>query len=52
MPGIAEYFVQALDARVFIGDPWSYIQYPSDLKSVLETIGPKFSVAIGLAIRE
>lgn len=52
MPGIAEHFVSALDVRVFIGDPWSYIQYPSDLKAVLETIGPKFSVAIGLAIRD
>ncbi len=52
MPGIAEFLSQMLDMRVFVGDPWSFIQCPPDLKPVLETIGPKFSVAIGLALRE
>lgn len=52
MPGIAEYLSRVLDMRIFVGDPWSFIQYPPDLKSVLATIGPKFSVAIGLALRE
>lgn len=52
MPGIAEHFTQTLDTRVFVGDPWSFIQYPADLKPVLQSIGPKFSVAIGLALRE
>jgi len=52
MPGISEYLSQTLDMRVFVGDPWAYIQYPPDLKPVLETLGPKFSVSIGLALRE
>lgn len=52
MPGIAEHIAQALDVRVFVGDPWSFLQYPVDLKPVLQSIGPKFSVAIGLALRE
>jgi type IV pilus assembly protein PilM len=52
MPGISEFLAQTLDIRVFVGDPWSFIQCPADLKAVLETIGPKFSVAIGLALRE
>lgn len=52
MPGVAEYLSQTLDIRVFVGDPWSFIQYPPDLKAVLASIGPKFSVAIGLALRE
>ncbi len=52
MPGIAEYFAQKLDMRVFVGDPWIYLNYPPDLKAVLNAIGPKFSVAIGLALRD
>ncbi len=52
MPGIAEFLSQTLDVRVFVGDPWSFITCPPDLRPVLETIGPKFSVSIGLALRE
>lgn len=52
LPGIAEHLAQALDTRMFVGDPWSFLRYPIDLKSVLAGIGPKFSVAIGLALRE
>ena len=38
--------------RVILGDPWAHISYPADLKPVLQALGPKFSVAIGLAMRE
>ncbi len=52
MPHLAEYLAQALDIRVVIGDPWQHVHYHDDLKPLLATIGPKFSVAIGLALRE
>lgn len=52
MPGLSEHFAKTLDMRTFVGDPWSFISHPADLKAVLQTIGPKFSVAIGLALRE
>lgn len=51
LPNFAAYLSQALDIRVIIGDPWAHITYPEDLKSLLAGLGPKFSVAIGLALR-
>jgi len=38
--------------KVFVGDPWARIIYPVDLESMLKEIGPRFAVAIGLAMRE
>ena len=52
LPGIVDYLSKELDIRVILGDPWAGVQYPSDLKPVLSSLGPKFSVAIGLALRE
>lgn len=52
LPGVADYFSKVLDVRVVLGDPWERVHYNEDLKPLLATIGPKFSVAIGLALRE
>ncbi len=52
LPNLAQYFSDFFGIRTYIGDPWSRISYPTELKSVLEEIGPKFAVAIGLALRE
>lgn len=50
--GLPDYFSGALDKNVMIGDPWFRVAYPLELKPVLEQIGPRLSVAIGLAMRE
>ena len=47
-----KYISQTLDIRAYVGDPWARIVYPEELKPVLQEIGPRFSVAIGLAMRE
>ena len=52
LPGIADYFSKVLDMRVVLGDPWERVHFHQDLKPLLATIGPKFSVSIGLALRE
>lgn len=52
MPNLADYLSQSLNTRVYVGDPWARIIYPEELKPILDQIGPKFSVAIGLAMRE
>ncbi|MBI4272812.1 type IV pilus assembly protein PilM [Candidatus Uhrbacteria bacterium] len=52
LPGLSDYLAKELDIRVILGDPWATIQYPSDLRPVLSSLGPKFSVALGLALRE
>lgn len=49
---LPEYLSQALNIRVFLGDPWARVIYPEELKPVLDEIGPRFSVAIGLAMRD
>ncbi len=48
----ANYLSKILNINVIVGDPWSRVSYPLDLKPVLEEIGPRFAVAIGLAMRE
>jgi len=35
-----------------VGDPWSRVIYPLELKPVLDRIGARFSVSVGLAMRE
>jgi len=51
LSGLPEYLSQTLNMKVIIGDPWSRIVYPVELEPVLKEIGPKFAVAVGLAIR-
>lgn len=46
------YLSKILDMNVIIGNPWARVSYPIDLKPMLDEIGPRMSVAIGLAMRE
>lgn len=46
------YLEKTLSMKTFIGDPWARMIYPIDLKPLLQEIGPRFAVAIGLAMRE
>ncbi len=43
---------KSLSMKTFIGDPWARIVYPVELKPALEEVGPRLSVAVGLAMRE
>ena len=52
LPGLVEYLSKILNINVIIGDPWVRVSYPVDLKPLLHEIGPRMSVAIGLAMRE
>lgn len=52
LPNIHQYFAQVLQRKVYLGDPWSRVMYPVDLKPVLQKVGPQMAVAIGLAMRE
>src|SRR3989339_112624 len=52
LPNLANYLSKILDINVIVGDPWSRISYPEDLKPLLHEIGPRLSVAIGLAMSE
>jgi len=52
IPNFVNYLAKILDLNVIIGDPWARISYPMELEPVLKEIGPKLSVAVGLAMRE
>jgi type IV pilus assembly protein PilM len=51
IPGMSAYFTDSLNIRTFIGNPWARVIYPEEIKDVLFKIGPRFSIAIGLAMQ-
>jgi len=52
LPRVPEYLAEVLNMNVYRGDPWARVTYPKDLETVLEEIGPRMSVAVGLAMRD
>jgi type IV pilus assembly protein PilM len=46
------YLTNNLNLRAYVGDPWARIVYPEELRPVLLEIGPRFAVALGLAMRD
>lgn len=51
LPGFGAYLSQSLNMNVYLGDPWARVLAPAGLRGILEEIGPRFSVAVGLAER-
>ncbi len=51
LPFIADEIKKNFDMKVFVGDPWARVVYQEGLKPVLDDIGPRMSVSIGLALR-
>ncbi|HLC99498.1 MAG TPA: type IV pilus assembly protein PilM [Patescibacteria group bacterium] len=51
LPTFAQYLETSLGIKTFVGDPWARVTYPTELKSLLQEVGPRFSVAIGLAMK-
>ncbi len=52
LPALADYFSSQLGMKAYVGDPWARVAYPNDLRPVLDEIGTRFSVSIGLAMSE
>lgn len=52
LPNFVNYLSKILNMNVVIGDPWARVSCPVDLKPALNELGPRLSVAIGLAMRE
>lgn len=52
IPNAAAHLSAALGMKVFVGDPWARVLTPEPLLPVLAGIGARFSVAVGLAMRE
>ena len=52
MKGLKEMAVSNFKAEVEVGHPFGKVGAPAFLSKVLETTGPEFAVAIGLALRK
>jgi type IV pilus assembly protein PilM len=52
LPHIGEFFTEQLDRSVYIGDPWARLATPKGLQPVLDEVGARFSVAVGLAMKQ
>jgi type IV pilus assembly protein PilM len=52
LPALADYFSKQLNTKTYVGDPWARVVYPDELRPVLEEIGPRFAVSVGLAMRD
>ncbi|MEI8378367.1 MAG: type IV pilus assembly protein PilM [bacterium] len=52
MKGLLEVAANNFRAEIEIGHPFSKVNAPEFLQKVLETMGPEFAVALGLALRK
>ncbi len=52
LPGLTTHMSEMFNINVIVGDPWFRVAYPYELKPILDKIGPRLAVAIGLAMRE
>jgi type IV pilus assembly protein PilM len=48
---VRDYIASKFDLKVFIGDPWARVIYQDGLKIILDGLGPRMAVSIGLALR-
>lgn len=51
VPGLAAYVTAALNVNVYHGDPWARIATVTEARPILDEVGPRLAVAIGLAMR-
>ncbi len=51
LKGLPDYFRRELDLEAKVGNPWEGIEYPPILENRLLELGPRFSVAVGLALK-
>lgn len=51
LPGIVEHASAYYGTPVYVGNPFSMLEYPTVMEGVAKDIGPAFSVAVGLALK-
>ena len=52
MSGLTEYFSERTKKETQVADPFSNISYPPLLKDIIKEMGPRYSIAVGLALRD
>lgn len=51
LPKFDVFLSERFAIKTYVGDPWSRVIYDPELQPVLESIGPRFAVALGMALR-
>lgn len=51
LPYLSTFIAEKFQIKCYVGDPWARTVYQNGLKPVLNQIGPRMAVAIGLALR-
>lgn len=51
MPGVVDYIKSEFDGEIIYGNPFAKVNNPQFLDAALESAGPEFSVALGLALK-
>jgi type IV pilus assembly protein PilM len=51
VPYLADHLADAFKIKCYLGDPWARTVYQDKLKPLLNEIGPRMSVCIGLALK-
>lgn len=51
-PRLPEAIGSTIGIKTYVGDPWARVVYPLDLRPVLDQIGARYAVAVGLAMRD
>ena len=50
--GLADEFRGVFGSEVVLANPFAKVAYPSFMEDTLKQVGPSFTVAIGVALRE
>ncbi len=51
LPGLVTYWTKKFKMETSVGDPWKGLSYPAAIGPKLQILGPRFGVAVGLALR-
>jgi type IV pilus assembly protein PilM len=51
VPYLAEYLADYFKIKCYLGDPWARVVHQDKLQPLLNEIGPRMSIAIGLALK-
>lgn len=52
LPNVTNFISEKTNLNTYLGDPWARVVYPEDLRPVLDEIGPRMAIAVGLAMRD
>jgi type IV pilus assembly protein PilM len=51
LPGLAAYLSHELNVNTYVADPWARVAAPPEARGLLEEVGARLAVAIGLGLR-